>query len=144
MKRPIWSAVLTTLLFVALVRRASVRTAERASAAGCSIRELAGRLDRVRFVSSKLNFTGASTFLITLLARLLVKHRAGRLSASRLLARARLSTPRIARRTRVAQDAVRMLRPGNITWPRRQPAGNFFRPAQLAARGGRCAGAVSE
>ena len=133
MKRTIWSAVLIMVLFLALAKQTSAWISERSSALGGDIKGLVSHLDRRHLDLPKHVLVGGGAVLIGLVARLLTKHRAGRFSASRLLARRGLPTPRIARRTRVAQDAVRMLKPGNLALPRRRHPGNFFRSAQLAS-----------
>lgn len=143
MTRIILFAVLVMLLFLSKAKKAAVWVAERSLILVGAARVVVSHVGGCRFLTARRLLARGSTVLIGLLARSLAKHRAGRPTASRLLARAHLPIPRVARRTKMAQDAVRMLRPGGIALPRRGRPGNFFRSAQVAAPGGRCADVVS-
>jgi hypothetical protein len=105
----------------------------RSTIAHGALRNPCGQL-RLALDSPRRLLLGGGASLIGLWSRMPSPRHAGRLSASRLLARLGLPTPKIARRMGVAQDAVRMLGPGGIGLPRGRrgrkllPAGTTGRP----------------
>ena len=128
MKRMIWSGALITALLLIFARRIRGSISARLSSVARCWKNLVAYLDPVRRVIAR-----GIAILIGFIARLLMKHRSGRFPASRLLVGQGLPIPRVARRTKVAQDAVRMLIPGTPALPRRRHTGNFFRSAEPAA-----------
>jgi hypothetical protein len=115
------------MLIRIFVMRIRAEISARMSRLNSRVKTLLTPLDPVRRALGK-----GSRVLLRIIAGLLMNHRSGRFSASRLLVRQGLPIPGISRRTRVAQDAVRMFMPGNHALPRRRQRGNIFRSAETA------------
>lgn len=134
MRRTTWLAVLVTALLLAVAGNTAFVTqipwskiAQLASEVGEHVSSWVGSLLRViRPIDLTIGVLAATSILATVFFE--VRRRR---CPVRHLARKGRSTAEIARRTYLAQDAVRsLLEPGENAFPRRSGRGRSFRPAR--------------